>query len=91
MKKIIYQAFAFVGMAALLTACGGNQQQEAQKVQSNDPAEIYQAASDNGGIKLADGFGAVLVTDGLEATARHITINDNGDIYVKLASLRDGK
>lgn len=46
------------------------------KLPSGDP--------DNGGLFLADGFEAVVVTDSLEGGARHIAVNDNGDVYVKL-------
>ena len=38
---------------------------------------------DNGGITLPDGFCAIVVAD-LKGNARHLTINENGDIYVAL-------
>src|SRR5689334_8662801 len=38
----------------------------------------------NGGILLPGGFDAVVVADSI-GNARHITVNSNGDIYVKLA------
>ncbi|MEP6724655.1 MAG: c-type cytochrome [Bacteroidota bacterium] len=38
---------------------------------------------DNGGLILPGGFDAVVVADSI-GRARHITVNDNGDIYVKL-------
>jgi glucose/arabinose dehydrogenase len=41
------------------------------------------ADPDNGGITLPEGFGAIVVADGL-GRARHIAVNDNGDIYVML-------
>ncbi|MBU1823035.1 MAG: PQQ-dependent sugar dehydrogenase, partial [Bacteroidetes bacterium] len=41
------------------------------------PSEI------NGGLFLPEGFEAVVVVDSLEGRARHIAVNDNGDIYVK--------
>jgi glucose/arabinose dehydrogenase/cytochrome c553 len=37
----------------------------------------------NGGLFLPEGFEAVVVVDSLEGRARHIAVNDNGDIYVK--------
>ncbi len=37
----------------------------------------------NGGLFLPEGFTAVVVVDSLPGKARHLTINDNGDIYVK--------
>src|SRR5690348_3728932 len=41
------------------------------------------ADADNGGLFLPDGFEALVVVDSL-GEARHLTVNDNGDIYVKL-------
>ena len=44
----------------------------------------------NGGLMLPGGFEAVVVVDSL-GSARHIAVNDNGDIYVKLRdSYADG-
>ena len=37
----------------------------------------------NGGLVLPRGFGAVVVVDSLPGKARHLTVNTNGDIYVK--------
>jgi glucose/arabinose dehydrogenase/cytochrome c553 len=39
---------------------------------------------DNGGLLLPDGFQAVVVADSI-GRARHIAVNKNGDIYVKLS------
>ena len=39
---------------------------------------------DNGGLLLPNGFEAVVVVDSLPGRARHLAVNDNGDIYVKL-------
>lgn len=45
---------------------------------------------DNGGLMLPNGFEALVVADSVGA-ARHLAVNDNGDIYVKLrASYPDG-
>ena len=38
---------------------------------------------DNGGLFLPEGFETVVVVDSLAGRARHIAVNDNGDIYVK--------
>ncbi|HVY73326.1 MAG TPA: c-type cytochrome [Puia sp.] len=38
---------------------------------------------DNGGLILPNGFGALIVADSI-GRARHLAVNDNGDIYVKL-------
>ncbi len=46
--------------------------------------------TDNGGLMLPQNFKAIIVVDSLGG-ARHIAINENGDIYVKLrASYPDG-
>ena len=47
------------------------------------------ADADNGGIKLPEGFKAVVVADSV-GRARHITVNSNGDIYVALNELKNG-
>src|SRR5215218_6051821 len=41
------------------------------------------ADKDNGGLFLPDGFEALVVADSI-GRARHLAVNDNGDIYVKL-------
>ncbi|PQB04253.1 PQQ-dependent sugar dehydrogenase [Aureitalea marina] len=38
---------------------------------------------DNGGLVLPDGFAALVVADSV-GRARHLAVNDNGDIYIKL-------
>ena len=39
---------------------------------------------DNGGLILPEGFKALVVVDSLNGAARHLAVNKNGDIYVKL-------
>jgi glucose/arabinose dehydrogenase/mono/diheme cytochrome c family protein len=46
-------------------------------------AELPAGDPDNGGLFLPDGFEALVVVDSLKGRARHIAVNDNGDIYVK--------
>lgn len=58
-------------IALLVTACG----QPSGDFPAPDP--------DNGGLILPDGFEAFVVADSL-GPARHLAVNDNGDIYVKL-------
>lgn len=52
--------------------------------------KTLQPDADNGGLKLPAGFGAITVVDSLGRN-RHLVVNSNGDIYVKLARLKDGK
>ena len=44
----------------------------------------------HGGIQLPDDFGAIVVADTL-GRGRHLTVNDNGDVYVRLARLKSEK
>src|SRR5258708_32680995 len=44
----------------------------------------------NGGLVLPDGFEAVVVADSI-GPARHLAVNGNGDIYVKLRFAKGGK
>jgi len=46
--------------------------------------------ADNGGLKLTQGFSAIVVAENL-GRVRHIVVNSNGDLYAKLERLRDGK
>lgn len=51
---------------------------------------LPQADSANAGLILPSGFHAIKVADDL-GQARHIAVNINGDIFVKLAALKNGK
>lgn len=42
------------------------------------------ADKNNGGLFLPGNFRAVVVVDSLEGRARHLAVNSNGDVYVKL-------
>ena len=44
---------------------------------------IPKTDADNGGLFLPDGFGALVVADSV-GPSRHLAVNENGDIYVKL-------
>ncbi len=64
--------------AALLLSIGFVSYQTVNKLPKGDP--------DNGGLFMPDGFEAVVVADSV-GPARHLAINKNGDIYVKLRSV----
>jgi len=51
--------------------------------QSDTSQIIPKTDSDNGGLLLPDGFGALVVVDSI-GESRHFAVNNNGDIYVKL-------
>ena len=48
------------------------------------------AIADNFSLKLQPGFSGITVVDSLGKN-RHLLVSQNGDIYVKLARLHDGK
>jgi hypothetical protein len=52
--------------------------------------QTLRADPDNGGLTLQKGFGAIVVVPELGRN-RHIAINSNGDIYVKLERPKNGK
>lgn len=75
-KKLIY----LVLIAAFAVACGE---------ETTSPYANLNFSEDNGGITLPEGFQAVVVADSI-GSARHITVDDNGDIYVALSELHNG-
>ncbi len=46
-------------------------------------SNTLKADADNGGLFLPEGFGALVVVDSV-GPSRHLAVNNNGDIYVKL-------
>ena len=52
--------------------------------------ELPEGDPDNGGLFLPEGFEAMVVVDSLKGRARHIAVNDNGDIYVKARFPKEG-
>lgn len=84
MKKISAIVFCF---AIMCISCEKNTSKTTPK---EDTKEIVHKAvvelkpdTDNGGLILPDGFGALVVVDSI-GPSRHIAVNDNGDIYAKL-------
>ena len=63
------------------------------KPESKEVASINLPNPDpnHGDIKLLENFGALVVDEGVGRAARHIVVRDNGDIYVKMLRLADGK
>src|SRR5688572_20002684 len=67
-------AYFGVGMAMLLCS---------QCIQNENIKTLPKGDADNGKLALPDGFEAVVVVDSV-GKARHIAVNENGDIYIKL-------
>ncbi len=60
-------------------------------VQCIQKDQLPQSDDDNGGLFLPSNFEAKVVVDSLEEKARHITVDDNGAIYVNLRYTEKGK
>jgi glucose/arabinose dehydrogenase/cytochrome c553 len=58
-------------------------------IQCNTKTKLPDGDPGNGGLFLPSNFEAVVVADGI-GPARHIAVNDNGDIYVKLRHSKEG-
>lgn len=67
----------------LLAACS-------QEKQTLPPSETVNFSENDGGLTLPDGFRASVVADSI-GYARHITVDDDGDIYVVLREPQNGK
>ncbi len=83
--------FLFVVMVyTLVVGCSSNASNSNDSVEQ--PATdkgFVKCDPDNAGLQLPDGFCAFLVADNL-GRARHLTVNDNGDIYVALRGNKGG-
>lgn len=78
-SRLFYKALCF-GIIALLTT-GANQSVK-NSLPPGDP--------DNGGLTTPDGFETLVVADST-GLARHLVVNSNGDIYVKLRYFGNGQ
>ena len=73
MKPLLYS----IALILVLAAC-----------QQNSNTAII-ADNDNAGIKVPDGFSALVFADKL-GPARHLDVNANGDVYVSLSDSKNG-
>ncbi|MEM9324357.1 MAG: PQQ-dependent sugar dehydrogenase [Bacteroidota bacterium] len=81
-KRLTFLLITFIAVLVITYSC--SQLRESSK----QPALAI--APDNGSISLPDGFSAVVVADSL-GRGRHIAVNGNGDIYIKLRGVEEGK
>ena len=89
MKKIIHLSsfiIAIIGCLCFSAAVYGLK----DGVHSNASGSKIKPDDDNAGLKLPNGFGALIVADKM-GPARHIAVTAKGDIYVKLGALKNGK
>src|SRR5688572_32812909 len=68
-------AYVSIGLLVLLLC--------SQCAQNKTEITLPKGDADNGKLVLPDGFEAVVVVDSV-GRARHIAVNENGDIYMKL-------
>ena len=61
-----------------------------EKQEISEKAVVLNISPDNEGINVPDGFGVIKVADSLGAP-RHIAVNSNGGIYLKLRKPIDGE
>ena len=81
LSKLLPLLTLIVSIFFVITACEKN---DIPKPSSLTPD------ADNGTLKLAEGFGAITVANET-GKARHLAVSDNGDVYVKLSDLKDGR
>lgn len=79
--KLRTKLLTLLGLAFLITI---------SFIKSNTPGGIPKGDSDNGGLFLPGGFEALVVADSV-GKARHLAVNKNGDIYIKLRVPVNGK
>src|SRR6202012_6116697 len=82
MNRSLYYGTCFLlAIAGLinLTGCSNNKK-------NNDKSDTLYKAK----LTLPPGFAATIIADSLGAL-RHIGVTNQGDIYVKLSSMKDGK
>ena len=85
----IKNIFIFI-FIVLFTNCQKKKSSDATKYDKKNSNQIIKIENislktdeDNGGLFLPDGFGALVVADSV-GPSRHLAVNNNGDVYVKL-------
>ncbi len=78
----LFQIIMIVAVIAGFAACGGNGESDGDTVESS-------VEENNSELTLPDGFRAVVVAEEI-GPARHITVHENGDIYVALSEEQNG-
>lgn len=90
MKKTCLRLLLVISSAGILTSCGQGGEKGAGTDSTAVAGQTPAADADTAGLKLPAGFGALKVADSI-GKARHLVVTKEGDIYVKLASPKDGK
>lgn len=82
MSFIVYNLKSFLSQAKLILVCVLSVFISTQCTQIKE-TQLPPGDSDNGGLFLPEGFEAVVVVDSI-GPSRHLAVNNNGDIYVKM-------
>lgn len=82
LRKISYGMLGFALLLGLFFITAGMR----NSIPKKPKTPVIKPDADNGGIKLATGFGAVTVIDSV-GKARHLVVTAKGDILVKLSRL----
>lgn len=79
-------------LVVVLGACAASEDASTPDRRSAGAASplAAQCAPDDGGLTLAEGFCAIVVTDSLPG-ARHIAVAENGDVFVAIRNRRAGR
>jgi glucose/arabinose dehydrogenase len=102
MIKIISYSLSIVLMGIIAAACGNdasktadaNKKDTASKMEAKKDSVVAESdkppVSGDVQVKLPEGFSAIEVTPGI-GKVRHLAVNSNGDIYVKMSKADGGK
>jgi glucose/arabinose dehydrogenase len=85
MKKSSFHATVFILCMLMISNCSF-----AKNYGDSVHTKKAKTAAETAGLKLPAGFTATQFAEGL-GEARHIAVTPEGDVYVKLSSLKDGK
>ncbi|HSZ87355.1 MAG TPA: hypothetical protein VK787_15085, partial [Puia sp.] len=91
MRQLFSRSFSalIVLCVVSLYACANNSNDNSTNNSNGDSTKKDNTNADDVTLKLPSGFNAVVFADNLGG-ARHIAVNTNGDVYVKLARLKNG-
>ncbi len=88
LKTTISKTILFYALIFLALAC---EQKPSENTDTNSSLPALPTAdANNGGLTLPDNFGTVVVADST-GRARHIAVNDQGDIFIKMRRLKEEK
>jgi len=88
--KIAFPLAMLLAANTLFVGCGNGSHNPSAAGDSTGTATPVAGDTGNAGLKLPQGFSALVVADSFKGV-RHIAVTKEGDLYVKLANLKDGK